>query len=195
MEVVVLGDRVALRPWRPEDADGLVELWSDGRVMRYVGFPNGLTVNRERALKLIARARAVKDVAEDYYRFTVTLRETGEFLGEAAVGRISPEGETLPDVKLLPRHWGKGYGTDVVRLIVSFTFTFTKASRIALQPHVENIGARKAYSRAGFRQVGEEKRLEFDRPDVEPKGTAPVIYHDFVLTREDYLESTRLEGR
>lgn len=54
--------------------------------MRYVGFPNGLTVSKESVLEIITRAGAVRDVSKDYYRLTVTLRESGEFMGEAAVG-------------------------------------------------------------------------------------------------------------
>jgi RimJ/RimL family protein N-acetyltransferase len=52
---------------------------------------------------------------------------------------------------------------------------------------VDNIAARKAYTKVGFRQVGEVKRFDFPRPDSEPKGTASVIYHDFVLTRKDHF--------
>lgn len=188
LEVLVQGPRVFLRPWRPDDAAGLVELWSDGRVMRYVGFPNGLTVSEPGVREMIARARGAWNLAEDYYRFAVVRAEAGEFMGEAAAGQVSPDGDTSPDIKLLPRFWGQGYGREALALIVELTFAFTPAQRIVLEPHVENVAARRTYATAGFRQVGEIKRFDAPPPEAEPRGTAAVIYHDFVLTREDYLE-------
>lgn len=163
--------------------------------MRYVGFPNGLTVSEPGVREIIARARSAWNLAEDYYRFAVVRAETGEFMGEAAAGQVSPDGDTSPDIKLLPRFWGQGYGREALDLIVELTFAFTPAQRIVLEPHVENVAARRTYARAGFRQVGEIKRFDAPAPEAEPRGTAAVIYHDFVLTREDYLETRRERPR
>lgn len=184
MDIIIGGDKVAPRPWRPEDADGLLALWTDGRVMRYVGFPNGTTVTREQVERGIARSYPVPGLSRGYYRLAVTSRETGEFMGEAAIGRVGPDGSTYPDIKLLPAFWGRGYGTEALGLVVDFTFTFTAATRAVLEPHVDNAAARKVYGRLGFRQVGEVKRVD---PPGDPKGTAPVVCHEFVLTREEWL--------
>jgi len=115
MEVLIQGERILLRPWREEDADGLARLWTDGLVMRHVGFPNGLSVTREEIPEIIVRARSVREIGRGGYRLAVTDRHTGEFMGEAAVGRVEPDGTSRPDVKLLPRFWGQGYGTEVIR--------------------------------------------------------------------------------
>jgi len=188
MEVLIQGERLLLRPWRQEDADGLVRLWTDGRVMRHVGFPNRLSVTRDDVLETIARARQAREIGRDSYRLAVTDRHTGEFMGEAAVGQVEPDGTSRPDIKLLPHFWGRGYGAEVISLLVDFTFGFTAATRIVLEPNVENAGARKAYTRAGFRPVGEAKRVDSRETRPEARGTVLVVYNDFVLKREEWRE-------
>jgi RimJ/RimL family protein N-acetyltransferase len=50
--------------------------------------------------------------------------------------------------------WGKGYGTEVTRLIVNYGFLSLNLHRIMLTVSEPNIGAVKAYTKAGFRTEG-----------------------------------------
>ena len=43
----ILGEQVTLRKTTQVDFDSLMKLWNDGRVMQWVGFPNGLGYDRE----------------------------------------------------------------------------------------------------------------------------------------------------
>jgi diamine N-acetyltransferase len=55
---------------------------------------------------------------------------------------------------------GQGYGTEVTRLIVSYAFDELGLESIGLDTVEYNHGARRAYEKAGFREIGRRKRAE-----------------------------------
>jgi RimJ/RimL family protein N-acetyltransferase len=50
--------------------------------------------------------------------------------------------------------WGKGYGTEVTRLVVNYGFRNLHLHRIFLTVSEPNIGGVKAYTKAGFKKEG-----------------------------------------
>lgn len=51
-------------------------------------------------------------------------------------------------------YWGKGYGTDAVRLAVQYGFIELNLRRVSLGLHAYNERARKAYEKVGFKMEG-----------------------------------------
>jgi len=51
-------------------------------------------------------------------------------------------------------HWGKGYGTDAMKLCLQFAFTELNAHRVSLGVHEYNPRAARSYEKAGFRLEG-----------------------------------------
>lgn len=49
---------------------------------------------------------------------------------------------------------GKGYGTDTARLMLDFAFTALNLHVVSLTVDEFNLAARRAYSRAGYKEVG-----------------------------------------
>jgi RimJ/RimL family protein N-acetyltransferase len=50
--------------------------------------------------------------------------------------------------------WGKGHGTDAMRLILRYGFTEMNLRRISLALHSYNTRAQRSYEKAGFRYEG-----------------------------------------
>ncbi len=57
-----------------------------------------------------------------------------------------------------PNFIGKGFGTEIVKLFVEKIFENSKATRIIINPDVNNIAAIRAYEKAGFKKLHEIKR-------------------------------------
>lgn len=78
-------------------------------------------------------------------------------------------------------YWGKGYGTDAMRLIVGYGFAELNLRRISLGLHAFNERALKSYLKVGFQVEGRERGV-FLRDGVR--------YDDLVmgLLREEWLE-------
>jgi RimJ/RimL family protein N-acetyltransferase len=51
-------------------------------------------------------------------------------------------------------YWGKGYGTDAVRLAVQYGFVELNLRRVSLGLHAYNERAHKSYQKAGFKMEG-----------------------------------------
>ena len=59
----------------------------------------------------------------------------------------------MTDVKLLPRYWGKGYGTESMKIVVNYLFTKTQTDIVLVPPHKDNIAASKVYEKSGFHRT------------------------------------------
>jgi RimJ/RimL family protein N-acetyltransferase len=81
---------------------------------------------------------------------------TGNLIGFAGLTGISLVQHSAEYFILIGnKHaWGKGYGTEVTRLIVAYGFASLNLHRIALSVSQPNQGGIIAYTRAGFRTDG-----------------------------------------
>ena len=61
-------------------------------------------------------------------------------------------------------YWGKGYGTDAMKLAVQYSFLELGAQRVSLGLHAYNPRALKSYEKAGFRLEGRT------RQDIQREG-------------------------
>ena len=75
------------------------------------------------------------------------------------------------------QYWGKGYGTDAVKTLLSHVFTKTEIDFIYLHTLEWNQRARRAFEKAGLREVKKVRRggldfieMEISRIDWEQKG-------------------------
>ena len=55
--------------------------------------------------------------------------------------------------------WGKGYGTDVMRVILRYAFTEVNLNRVTLTVFEYNPRAIRSYEKAGFRHEGRERKI------------------------------------
>ena len=51
--------------------------------------------------------------------------------------------------------WGKGYGSDAIRTLVRYLFTFPGLARVYAETALANVPARRAFARSGFTEVGQ----------------------------------------
>jgi diamine N-acetyltransferase len=58
-------------------------------------------------------------------------------------------------------YWGKGYGTEAVRLIIQYGFNTLNLNRIFLRVFEDNHRAIRAYEKAGFILEGRMRQAEF----------------------------------
>jgi RimJ/RimL family protein N-acetyltransferase len=55
---------------------------------------------------------------------------------------------------------GKGYGTEVARLMLDFAFTALGLHSVMLDVSEYNLAGRRAYAKAGFREVGRRRQAD-----------------------------------
>lgn len=86
------------------------------------------------------------------FQFAVTLKSTGQLIGNCGVRRNSPEiGEADMGYELDPVHWGKGYATESARAVLRFGFSELNLQRITAWCVADNVGSARVLEKLGMR--------------------------------------------
>ena len=140
---------VGIRAWRPEDASVIVEALNDPGVTDNLrdGLPKPYT--EADALEYIA---AMQD--EGAYAFAIT--EDDIAVGSIQLSRQKNIHSRTAELGyyVVRRRWGRGIGTEALRLMCRFAFEQTDLVRIFAEPFSENTASRRAIEKNGFALEG-----------------------------------------
>src|ERR671914_1346128 len=150
--VILRGERVLLRPGRPEDADRLFQIRNELEVVRWWGSDD------------------IEEISEQFIEadegFVI------EAYGEV-VGAIQYHEEDDPmyrhagiDLFLTTSRHGKGLGTEAIRVLARYLFEERGHHRLTIDPAADNAAAIRAYEKVGFRAVGIMRKYERGPDDV-----------------------------
>lgn len=147
MILEIKGERVIIRKTTERDLGDLQKLWNDGRVMKWVGFPDGLGYDRETFEAWLAEVEA----NPARHHFVIVAPEMG-FCGETYYAVDSGHQRASLDIKLIPEAQGKGLATDALRTLIRHVFAVEDGvNSVWTQPSRENRAARRLYRRCGLR--------------------------------------------
>jgi RimJ/RimL family protein N-acetyltransferase len=151
-ELPIETDRLVLRPHVNEDFEALYAMHRDPEVMRHAG--GVVPWEREYAR---GHFHAVVHLWSNFVwgAPTVTLRETGEFIGWCG---LTPEPH-LGDIQLgyrFVRHaWGQGYATEAGRAMLAAGFVQAGLDRIVATTLPENAASVRVLEKLGFGRTGD----------------------------------------
>ena len=141
------GERVLLRPGRPDDADRLFQIRTEPEVVRWWG---GVDIEEVR-----------EEFIEADDGFVI------EVEGEEVVGAIQYHEEDDPmyrhagmDIYLTTSRHAEGLGTEALRVLARYLFEERGHHRLTIDPAADNAGAIRAYEKVGFRRVGIMRKYE-----------------------------------
>lgn len=147
-------ERLLLRQFTPDDADLLVKLDGDPRVMWFItgGAPT-------------SRAEIEDDVLPafvDYYQrlpgygFWAALeKSSGKFLGWFHFRPAPGDPQDQPELGYRLRHaaWGKGYATEGSRALIAKGYTEFGVQRVVASTMAVNAASRRVMEKSGMRLV------------------------------------------
>jgi len=164
----LMGLRIRIRPTRHEDLPFLQELWNDGAVMRYQGYPHGLHItgaDMERWWQTAGRSRGSLSSLPTPHAIIETIG--GAPLGEITYS-LDAQGRASIDLKLAPRHWKQGYGLEATRVFMREVFATTGVKKIIVEPSPDNEPALRLLRQNCFHPAPTENhpdRWECERRD------------------------------
>ena len=102
----------------------------------------------------------VKENPERFF-FAIRRLEDDQLIGVIDLGGIQwTHGDAFVAIGLGEReYWGKGYGTDAMRVILRYAFTELNLHRVSLDVFEYNPRAMKAYEKAGFGYEGRTRGM------------------------------------
>ncbi len=149
----LMGDKVLLREYRPDDAAAIRAWANDMETIRYLSSRYWMPQTQADAADFVDHA--MRAGVNGAY-FVIAAREDERYLGQVDLFTInwrlrSAEMGIVMGAEALR---GQGFGTEAVRLLLAYAFDMLGLERVELEVAVENERAIRSYRRAGFVQEG-----------------------------------------
>ncbi|KAG1749191.1 acyl-CoA N-acyltransferase [Suillus lakei] len=95
--------------------------------------------------------------------FTIVHKETGQFMGQCCVKVAEPvkNRDGVFVISMLPKFWGKGYGTEATRFTIDHAFRALGIQRVSLNVLEGNEAAIAIYKKIGFKEEGRKRRANW----------------------------------
>lgn len=147
---VIPGERIFLSHVLREDVDSYGRWFSDLELNTYLGSPGT-------SWMLEHEQEWFDSLVRDHRKlFSIIVREGHQMIGNVGFNTIDARkqvaelGIAIGD----KRAWGQGYGSEALRLLCDYGFTFLNLQTIYLWYTEFNQRGRSAYLKAGFRDAG-----------------------------------------
>lgn len=168
-------ERVLLRPFEPQDAQGLFEMDSNPEVHRYLG--NKPLKDFKKAEEVIAMVIA-QHKRNGIARWTAIEKSTGNYLGWSGIKLYQQECcghinfyEIGYRFKL--EFWGKGFATETAKAALDYTFDVLNEDTAYGMIHHENLASARVLEKIGFQKTDEYVEDGIPCFFFENKNTAP----------------------
>jgi len=184
----VIGRKVMLREYRIEDLVPIRRWVNDPAVVESLSdiflYPHTLESTE-------AYVRAMMEPRPDCRGFVIADAQTELYIGQINLDAIDWKNRVgrIGIVIGSPEQFGRGYGTEAMRLLIAFAFDQMGLNRLELEVYDFNERAIRCYRSCGFREEGRLRQKLFKNGryvDVIPMG----------LLRSEWLASrSRTEAR
>jgi ribosomal-protein-alanine N-acetyltransferase len=146
--------RLRLRPARPEDAPVIFETWAqDAEVSRYVTWPPHRSIDDTREFLRYCAAGWEKNGP---FVWVIVPRETS---GPVGTIELRPQGHRVELGYVLARpYWGRGFMSEVVRVLVDWALSQPDVHRVWAVCDVENHASARVLEKAGMEREGTLRR-------------------------------------
>jgi [ribosomal protein S5]-alanine N-acetyltransferase len=179
----IRGRLVTLRPLRTSDSVVMEGLLRDGRVTRLLPPRVRREGGREYTLRVLHAQRQGEG-------FAFAIVRSGS---RSVIGQISllswAKAERRAEVGFMVQrsHWGKGFGTEALRLVCDFGFRSIRLRRLAANVIEGNLGSARVLDKVGFRLEGTRRQAA-----RVSRGWADVL--EYGLLRREWLATPSNAG-
>ena len=160
MKEILTGKLIRLAAFDPEEMGKAFSAWSrDSEYWRLMDAG-------------VVRLPSAKDAAKHFekeleepdtgmYFFSARTMADDKLIGEMVPDVVNWSGrDAFVGLSIGERdNWGKGYGTEMTKLLLRYAFTEVNLRRVTLTVFEYNPRAIRAYEKAGFRHEGRERKL------------------------------------
>lgn len=171
--------RLTLRQVAPEDADGMMRLFSDARVLTYLNMEPMDTPEKASGFINWLRGAYERQEGLDW-----TIRtHAGEFVGMCGMYQWNKNDRRIDlGYHILPDFWGRGYATEAVHAMLGWAFEALDLHRVQADCTDGNIGSERVLLKCGFTLEGIWRESCWEHGRF-------VNIRQFGLLRREYLQT------
>ena len=147
-------ERLVIRPWRPEEAPRLFDMYSRLEVVRFLGSQPSPMTDRAEADAAVVRAEA-RCAHPPWGWWAVEVEATRQVAGTVALVRIPDDAKRRTEVAwhLHPDSWGSGYATEAAAAVVARAHDAGIPDVLALVD-TANVASQRVAERLGLEPLG-----------------------------------------
>ncbi|MFL0248039.1 GNAT family N-acetyltransferase [Candidatus Clostridium stratigraminis] len=165
-------DRLVLRPFCIEDVQDVFECWeSDPDVAKYMFWESHNEINK--TIDWVRKELSKID-DDEWYRWTILLRETGELLGTGLIYVDEEYTKFEIAYNLGKKAWGFGYTSEAMQAIIKFAKVKLDVKEIIGRHAKENLASGRVLEKLGFTYIK-------DIPYVCNRGKNLYIGKEYIL--------------
>ena len=152
----LLGDRIYLSPINSEDVELFTEWLNDFEITDYTGRSGMLTT-------LAGEKKYLEENSNPEASFVIVTIEDDKMIGTVSLEDINSINRTATlGIFIGDKDYrDKGYGTEVIRLILEYGFKYMNLNNIKLDLMAFNTRALKCYEKCGFKEYGRRRKCKF----------------------------------
>lgn len=160
-------ERLILRRFLPSDAADMLKNWvSDPNVQHEYGEP---VYETPKAAEGLLQKYLAGYAQADFYRWAVTLRETGENIGMIAFCKVWEDCETAEiEYCIGAAFWGHGYAGEALAAVIDWTFAQTGFRRLEAYHRAANPKSGRVLEKSRMHRTETVER--FRKAGISPAG-------------------------
>lgn len=145
----IKGERVYLSPMFLDDLEIYTRWMNDFEVTRYLG-------QASKCFSLEGEKKVLEKLVLEGYNFAIVLKEENRLIGNASIFDIDHlhQHGTIGLLIGEEADRGKGYGQEIVKLLVGYGFGYLNLNNIMLKVFSGNLNAINTYKKCGFSEFG-----------------------------------------
>ncbi|KMJ57634.1 GCN5 family acetyltransferase [Bacillus sp. LL01] len=142
----MIGSKITLRPFMPEDLPYIEECLRDPEVNKYTG-----GTENDFDEEVVRNWYATRNEQKDRLDLAIVDNAAGVVVGEAVVNLYQEDKNSMNfRIMIGPRGRDRGLGTEATKLMVDYVFDHTALSQLTLSVFAFNQRAIKVYEKVGF---------------------------------------------
>jgi len=180
--MIIETERLVLRPFREEDLDDELSVVGDAETMSF--YPN--PYSKEDVEKIIAKNIRTFE-SKGYGLFSVTEKQTGDYIGDCGITLQIIDGEDQLEVgyRIRKESWGHGFAPEAARAMVEYGF--------------KHLGLKKLYSYMAkdhhqSRRTAEKAGMTLEKEYVNPRNR-DILTSVYSIYKNDESNSASVRDR
>lgn len=160
MNDILKGELVRLSAIDPDEFGKVFSNWNrDSEFMRFLD-SSPMNLRSQKGLKRSLEEELERQKSDTHW-FTIRALADDKLLGDINLSVYNWTGrDAFVGLGIGEREfWGKGYGTDVMKIILRYAFTEVNLQRVTLNVFEYNPRAIRSYEKTGFRHEGRVRQI------------------------------------
>jgi RimJ/RimL family protein N-acetyltransferase len=160
MNDVLTGQLVRLSAFDPEEMSKAIPRWNrNSEYFRLLNSSGQPLQSSKATLKWMEEE--VGEMSPASHFFSIRTLVEDKLIGELSLDVVTwPGRDAFVGLGIgESEYWGKGYGTDVMNVLLRFAFTEVNLRRVTLSVFEYNPRAIRSYEKAGFRHEGRTRKV------------------------------------